>query len=238
MGRWIKVAIPDVKIFVIDMHQFTDEFIESIGASFLQPMLYLFKHKEDKGFLKQHSRKIFKFVEELSGDEFTKQFLRTIFYFMIQTYKLKTEDVENLAEQISFDNVNHTTMVQEVVKTAIDEAIEKGIFIGMEKGIEQGIKKGEQITEIKSNIKNILILIKSVPTLTDSDIARLWTMKESFVKRVRKTFDSKRTSTIKRFVRSAYKKVPAMKEADFLILEASTIALWEEFKASDLPPKQ
>ena len=88
-----------------------------------------------------------------------------------------------------------------------------------------------QIKEIEKNIKGTLVLIKSVPTFTDSDISKLWSVKESFVKKVRETFQTKRASVIKRFVRSAYKKVPAMKEVDFLKLEKSTLALWKEFNS-------
>lgn len=58
--KWMFSYIPDVEIFVINMADFSDEDIEKIGASFLQPMLYMFKHKGDKNFLLQN-------IEKLSG---------------------------------------------------------------------------------------------------------------------------------------------------------------------------
>ena len=124
------------------MADFSDEDIAQIEASFLQPMLFLFKHKEEKEYLLQNTKKIFKFVEGLKDDEFTKRYLRTLFYFMIQTFKLKTEEVKEMIQQLPVKNKANQNMVQEEVLTALDEAEQNGLIKGIDIGKEQGINIG------------------------------------------------------------------------------------------------
>ena len=216
--EWLKDFIPDVKIFVIDMNEFTDAHIESIGASFLQPMLYLFKHKEDKDFIKQNKEKIFNFVEELQNDEFTKKYLRTIFYFMIQTFKLKKEEVTDIAATLPTKNIDTMEMVQNTVLSCIDEAM------------LEGVEKGEKINEIKNSVETILMFSQTLPEIKDSKIALICKVRRPFVTKVRKIFLTDKEAVIKRFVRTTYKNIPSIREVDFLKLEKISITLWKEFK--------
>ena len=184
--------------------------------------IYLFKHKEDKKFIKQNKEKIFNFVEELQNDEFTKKYLRTIFYFMIQTFKLKKEDITDIAENLPTKNRDTMEMVQSTVLSCIDEAMLEGIEIGEE--------KGKKITEIKKNVETVLMLLQTLPDIQDSNIALICKVKKTFVTKVRKTFQTDKESVIKRFVRTTYKKIPDITKADLLELEQTTLMLWKAFK--------
>ena len=211
---WLKEFIPDVKIFVIDMSKFTDAYIEKIGTSFLQPMLYLFKHKGDKTFVKQNTEKIFNFVEGLTDDKFTREFLKTIFYFMIQTFNLEREEVKELVEYLPIKNQYNMDMLEETAVNAFDEYMQKG----------------QEINEIKKNVEIILMLLQTFPDIDDTNIALICKVKRPFVSKVRKTFQTDKEASIKRFVRTVYKNIPFISEAEFLKMEKMTIKLWKSFK--------
>lgn len=60
--EWIRDFIPHVQVFVINTADFSDERIEQLESGFLQPMLFMFKHKGDKDYLLQNTEKIFLIV--------------------------------------------------------------------------------------------------------------------------------------------------------------------------------
>lgn len=226
---WMVDFIPQVKIFVIDMDEHPDSKIENIGASFLQPMLYIFKHMGDKNFLLQNIKKVFKFVTGLGNDKPTQRFFKTIIYVMIQAFKLKKEEVDEIVEQIPFDNKNYINMVQETAMSVIDEAIRDGILIGEEKGEVRGEAKGKKLTKIET----ILIFLKNFKTYKNLEIALLCKVEEKFVADIRKTFEQDKEIVVKRFARTAFNTVPNMKEKDFLEMEEKLLAFWREFKGID-----
>lgn len=233
--KWMTAYIPYVKVFVIDMSDFPDEHIEKIGSSFLQPMLFMFKHKGDKEFLKQNTKKIFKFVQDLSPDKTTQKFLYTIFYFMIQTFNLVQEDIDEIIKTLlPITDKTNINMVQGEVVTVIDQAMLDGILIGKEegreKGREEGREEGKQLTELKNKIETVLIFLKNFPILENSAIASLCKVKEKFVAEVRKTFKQDNEALIKTYTRSTFKTISNMTEKDFVEMEKIMLKLWEDFK--------
>lgn len=220
--KWMANYIPAVDIFVINMAQFSDEYIENIGVSFLQPMLFMFKHKEDKNFLKQNTKKIFKFVQDLTPDKITKKYLKTIFYFMIQTFKLKKEEVNEIIQGLPTKNTTNMNMVQDTVMTALDEAEYNGVLIGQ--------KKGEQITVLRSKIEMTLLLLKNFRPIKDVEVAILCKVEPTFVTKVRQVFEQNKETVIKQFTRETFKDIPHMVEKDFSEMEAVMLEFWKEFK--------
>ena len=256
--EWLKGFIPDMEIILIDLDEYSDKYIEQIGASFIQPMLYLFKHKGEKDFAKQNSEKIFKFVEELTDDKQTWKFFKTILFIMIQNFNLRMEDVEEIIKHIPTKDSKgkahqaSLSMIDEAVqkgylkgiKTGEEKGIkigeekgikigeEKGIKIGEEKGIKIGEEKGKQLSEIKKNIEITLELLKKVPFWKDEEIALVCKVKTKFVMGVRKIFQTEKEGEFKKFVQDTYNKVPNITEKDFLKLEANMINLWKKYKKS------
>ena len=145
--EWLKGFIPDIEIILIDLDEYSDKYIEKIGASFIQPMLYLFKHKGEKDFAKHNSEKIFKFVEELTDDKQTWKFFKTILFVMIPTFNLQMEDVEEIIKHIQ--TKNSKDMAHQISLNMIDEAVQKGYLQGVKIGEEKGAKKGIKIGEEK-----------------------------------------------------------------------------------------
>lgn len=228
--KWMADYIPSVKVFVIDMSDFPDDYIEKIGSSFLQPMLFMFKHKGDKEFLKQNTKKIFKFVADLSPDKTTQKFLNTLFYFMINTFQLIQEDIDDIIKLLPTTNKTTMNMVQGEVVTVIDQAILDGILIGKEEGRQEGRQEGKQLTELKNKIETVLIFLKNFPSLENLAIANLCKVEEQFVAKVRETFQQNKEGIIKTFTRNHFKTISNMTEKDFLEMEGIMIEFWEDFK--------
>lgn len=153
---------------------------------------------------------------------------------MIQAFKLKKEEVDEIVEQIPFDNKNYINMVQETAMSVIDEAIRDGILIGEEKGEAKGLKKGEEKGLEKgkklTKIETVLIFLKNFKTYKNLEIALLCKVEEKFVADIRKTFEQDKEIVVKRFARTAFDTVPNMKEKDFLEMEEKLLAFWREFK--------
>ena len=121
-------------------------------------------------------------------------------------------------------------MEQNTALSCIDEAILEGIEIGIKEGMEIGMKT----TKTQKNVEMVLILLQTLPSFKDSQIALICKVKRPFVTKVRKTFQTDKEIVIKRFVRTTYKNIPDMKEVDFLKLEKVSLTLWKEFKKAQI----
>ena len=125
---------------------------------------------------------------------------------------------EPISEQLPVKNPDAMNIVEGTVTTIIDEAIQKGILKGRAIGIEKG--------KIQHNIETIARLIKAIPTMKDEVIAGICKVEKKWVAKIRKTFQSKRKATVKKFARSAYEKIPGLTAKELVKLEKAIVQLW------------
>ena len=96
---WSKF-VPNTEIIFVDLSEIPDERLFQTTNKILSAFLILLKHTGDKEFLKQHSKKIFKFAEEKSAGEQTIELIKAVVMYIYQTFKLEEEEVQQLVDDI------------------------------------------------------------------------------------------------------------------------------------------
>jgi predicted transposase/invertase (TIGR01784 family) len=140
--------IPDFKYHVIDLTQYSDEYILSLRLSFLINSLIAFKHKSDSEYVKQQPKRIFYRLDFYANEDSTQMYIRALVIYIMASTKLKVEDMEQIVNTLPKED-------NQRVKTTLENFIDKGIEIGEERGIEIGEKRGKELSKINMILKFI-----------------------------------------------------------------------------------
>ena len=239
----LKDFIPKVKYILIDLSEIPDEDLLNLGNSLLSSMLLVFKHKGDKKFIQQNTKKIFKFVEDRAVGDLTEDMLSALVLYIYQTFNFKPEEVKEILpelpakakeEMISTFDLIEKRGIQIGEKRGIQIGKEEGIQIGKEEGIqigkEKGIQIGEQIAKIKKNLEFTSKLLKKLPDWSNEEIADTAKVSLKFVQKVRKKFNKNKEEKIVKLARQLFKEVSGIEEKDLKELEKWTLEVWKAFK--------
>lgn len=91
---------PNFHYIVIDLNQFSDDYIESIKSEVLKVMLLLFKHKGDTNYFRRNVDKILKFVVRAREKFFKLSLFRVFLTFVYNAFDLNNNDMSNMTAQI------------------------------------------------------------------------------------------------------------------------------------------
>lgn len=223
----LRQYIPTFQFIFLNLPKIPDEKLFNLGNSLASAMLLLFKHRGNKEFLKQNSKKIFKFVEEDTYGNLTDDVLTGLVLYIYQIYDLEPEEVQEIIP-------NLPPKAQKEMRSTFDLIEEKGIQIGEERGIqigeERGIQIGENITEIKQKLEFTLVLLKKFSHWTDEEIAETVKVSEKIVQKARKKFNKNKKEKIIKFTHKLFGNIPNLKEKEMEKLEKWAIEQWKNFK--------
>ena len=247
----LKDFIPKVKYILIDLNVISDEDLLNLGNSLLSAMLLVFKHKGNKEFIKQNTKKIFKFVEDRAVGGLTEDMLSALVLYIYQTFNFKPEEVKEILPELppkakeemisTFDLIEQRGIeigkeegIQIGEQRGIEIGKEEGIQIGEQRGIEigkeEGIQIGEQIAKIKKNLEFTAELLKKLPNWSDKEIADTAKVSLKFVQKIRKKFNKNKEEKIVKLARQLFKEVPNIGEKDLTELKKWTLEVWKAFK--------
>ncbi len=131
--------------------------IKQKSGYFLRSTFLVFSRKNDKIFLNQFSKEIFKFVESKELDEDQKlYFLKQLITYIFRTYPYKKEEFQAFTQKLSAMTQTTTTSLWDLL---LDEGFQKGIKKGIEEGIEEGIEKGIEISTMITRLKDHLDML-------------------------------------------------------------------------------
>jgi len=131
--------------------------------------------------------------------------------FIYQTFNLSQEEIIEMATELP----SHTQT--EMVST-------------WDRLIAEGKEIGKQETETKKNLEITLSLLKQFPQLSDDLVASVAKVKPAYVKEIRKVFARTRITSIKRYIRRLFKKLPGVNKQKWEELEKWGVGLWKEYK--------
>lgn len=141
--------IPIFDYYLVDLNEYSDEFVFALKAGFLVNSLIAFKHKGETDYVKKHFRDIFVNLESRQIDESTKLFTLTLSAYIVTTTSLTANDVIDLSDKMP-----------KKVKRNIMTGYESLIEMGKKQGIEQGIEIGTKRADEKNTLDFVIKLIK------------------------------------------------------------------------------
>ncbi|NJN77041.1 MAG: Rpn family recombination-promoting nuclease/putative transposase [Saprospiraceae bacterium] len=143
INKRLQQFLPKFDYTLIDLANYSDEFILSLKQSFLINSLIAFKHKNDDDYVRQNYTKIFINLEGVSETELGSNYIRTLTVYIISSTKIKSKEMIELIEKLP-------PKVEYKAKTTAQQLFEEGIERGIEQGVERGVEKEKRNTENKS----------------------------------------------------------------------------------------
>lgn len=137
--------IPVFDYDLVDLNEYSDEFVFALKAGFLVNSLIAFKHKGETDYVKKHFKDIFVNLESKQVDESTRLFTLTLSAYVVTTTSLTAKEVVDLSE-------NLPKKVKSNIMTGYESLIEEGKKQGIEQGIEIGTKRTDE-----KNHQNLLL---------------------------------------------------------------------------------
>ncbi len=231
--------VPSFDYILVNLADYADEQILAIGMSFLASSMLLFKHKQDKDFVLKNYRQIFIFVEGYESRTETMRFLNTLILYVFQSFDIERKEILDIIEDLpknvsdmfisTYDKAVESGKVkgeeigirkgEEIgIRKGEEIGIRKGEEIGIRKGEEIGIRKGEEIGTEKAirtqAIRTAVKVLKEVPGLDNGTIAKISSLPEKFVARLRIALEKREEKNIWVLISAALKGTPMLTEKD------------------------
>jgi len=191
--------IPTFDYLLINMNDYSDEFIENLKTGFLKNALLILKHSSDEAYLVNNAGKIYSKVENIEDKERQQILFKTLTSYLSHLVTLNEQNMNQISEQLPVKTEKEFVSIW-------DGLIMRGKKIGLKEGIEKGIEKGIEINRLLERIKLNLQLLVKFPSWTLEDIAEFSSSKVTFVKKLKAGFvegdEKKARKTIMFFFKS------------------------------------
>lgn len=132
----MEVYLPDFKYELIDLTQYSDEFILALRTSFLINALIALKHSFENQYILKHAERLFYNVEFLENTELGISLIHTLVVYTMNVTKIKKSIMDKYIEETKLSETS-----KERVKTTAENYIDYGIEQGIEQGTERGLEK-------------------------------------------------------------------------------------------------
>lgn len=166
IDKELQVFLPKFEYRLIDLANYSDEFILSMKWSFLVNSLLAFKHKGDGDYVRQYFTKIFINLEDSSEIEPEQNSIHYLTVYISLSTKIKFTEMLEMVEKLP-------PKVGNKVKSTYEQLIEEGRLQGLEKGIEKGIEIEKRNTEIVSVQQTIDAIIDGFKAISVSKIIKI-----------------------------------------------------------------
>jgi predicted transposase/invertase (TIGR01784 family) len=140
--------IPNFDYHVIDLTQYSDEYILSLRMSFLINSLLAFKHKNDSEYVKQKPERIFHRLELYQNEGATQLFIRSLTVYILSSTNLTRQEMGQIIDTLPKEGKGR-------IKTTYENIFDDGVEKGLEKGISIGEKRGEALSKMRITINAI-----------------------------------------------------------------------------------
>lgn len=230
-----KRYIPSFDMIVLDLSKISDEELQVLGYSFLFSTLFLFKHKGDKEFIKQHYKEIFIFVEEEAYSEQLEKYINVLILYIYAAFRLGKEEVQEMVEKVppiikSTMESTYDILIEEGRQLGLGQGLEQGLQKGLAKGLQEGQNKGVQIGGLKVAIEVAIEMLKSLPEWGDIQIGKIAKLESTVVKQLRTVFYQAEKIESKKLVEDLFKTVPDLLKKDIEELDKWLLDLWQNFQ--------
>ena len=136
MDDRLKPYNPLFDFILVDLADYSDEFILGVETLFLVNTLLLLKHSRETGYIQQNMEMVFVHAEQYSDTPDGMQFINSMFVYIEKTTELSKEKIVEIAGKSP--KLKHTIMQRYTLSEwAIDEAKEAGHKQGLEQGLER-----------------------------------------------------------------------------------------------------
>ena len=131
---------PLFDFILIDLDEFSDEFILAIDTIFLVNTLLMLKHSGDTNYVQQNIGKIFVHAERYIETDEGKKFIETMFVYLTRTTELSAKEIRDAS-------IKSSKLKEMLMKgyTLLELELEEREVKGMEKGMEKGMVQKEFI---------------------------------------------------------------------------------------------
>jgi predicted transposase YdaD len=166
--------VPSFTYIIVDLGGTSDETITELGFPALQQFLMALKYSRNEKKIALFWTDFLKFATGLN-----EQLL--YIRFAVVTFRYLSATSTTIFKKIN-EMKNITASPEEkILNTYLEDRFEEAWTLGIKEGIKEGKKEG-----IKEGMENtILIFIRKNPALTDGQIADLFEVSLSFVKKIR-----------------------------------------------------
>lgn len=161
--------IPTIPYHLIDLADYSDEFILKLKAGFLINSLIAFKHHSDTVYVKQHFARFFVNLEKYEEDERIRNFVKVLGVYVVHTTPLKMKEIIELTEKLP-------NQAKNIVMTGYETLLMEGEKKGLQKGLQKGYREKE--LDLILSVKNLIfygitddIILKS--NKIDADVLTL-----------------------------------------------------------------
>lgn len=212
----LRKYVPQFEYILIDLDTYSDEQIMSMKFGFfLRSVLLLFKHKNDKEYVKRNSGKIFIFVEENIALDQKHLYVRELFFYIIKTFKMDIQEIDEVVENVSDQS-------RETVMTGYDALIHRGVI--------QGIERGANFTDLK---KEVEIVFKGItnPQKPSLEIIILFSgQSKKFIKKLQDGFADGSEKKARKVLHDIFKKFKPFKTMETEQIEGLLKEFLPKFK--------
>lgn len=171
--------IPNFFYDFIDLINVSDDYLKNQTVGHLLPATFmLFKHKGDKKYFLENMKEIHIFVQRTVTEEERKLFIESLKSYIFGLFEISKQ------ETMAYDN-----MLREVIDERLylpGSAMDTFLKEGRAEGKIEGKAEGEATANLMNNLSFCLNLLKSLPNLSNSQIAALSKSKEKFVAELKK----------------------------------------------------
>ncbi|MEK7257196.1 MAG: Rpn family recombination-promoting nuclease/putative transposase [Bacteroidota bacterium] len=142
MDKLLACYNPLFDFILVNLNDYSDEFILQLEAMFLVNALLLLKHSGDASYIRQNFERIFAFSEEYEKTDDGKKFVATLLVFIERTTDISANEIIQLSEQSP--KIKRTVMKSfNVWDLARQEGKLEGKVEGKLEGIELGVNQKE-----------------------------------------------------------------------------------------------
>lgn len=228
--------LPSAAYEYLNVNQLKPADLDPVRATYLISMLLAFKGNGNKEQLLTSIAEIFKFVKAHEDDLLEETFMYALVTYIVQIYKLKQEDMNDIQTQIPKLAMPH---FRDAGFNIWHEGHEEGMKKGIEQGIEQGIKKGVEIGKVEKEMIKIhnkldfvVNLLCDLPMITDRAKAKLAGVKLEFVTQVRQTFTRRSIKQRKEEFHLFYQEIEGLQKNNLTEIKQHFEVLQKKIKAS------
>jgi predicted transposase/invertase (TIGR01784 family) len=154
----LKAFIPNFEYHLTDLKNYNDDELLAMGIGKLLNIFLAMRHIRNVNYIKENFDKLFVQAESYIINDEGKNFLYTLFVYLLKNNEFSGEDIERIVTNVN-EPIKNFTM------STYDQLIAKGKIIGEAQGLE--LAKAENEIKMRETIKRSLLKGLSVELIAE-----------------------------------------------------------------------
>jgi predicted transposase/invertase (TIGR01784 family) len=154
----LKAFIPNFEYHLTDLKNYNDDELLAMGIGKLLNIFLAMRHIRNVNYIKENFDKLFIQAESYIINDEGKNFLYTLFVYLLKNNEFSGEDIERIVTNVN-EPIKNFTM------STYDQLIAKGKIIGEAQGLE--LAKAENEIKMRETIKRSLLKGLSVELIAE-----------------------------------------------------------------------